>query len=97
MNFKKESIDNMKLEGYIDIGKITISKKREQVSYDTETTYDSSSQRTVAVSPLIRTSSPCDKCHRKSYQLYSVPVGFAIHYFCGSCYLNEKKERKNKL
>lgn len=87
----------MKLENYIDINKIAISKKGEQVAYDTETTYDSSSQKTVAVSPLIRSPLPCDKCHRKSYQLYSVPVGFAIHYFCGSCYLNKKKERKNKL
>lgn len=85
-------LDNMKLENYIDIGKILISKKGEQVAYDTETTYDSSSQRTVAVSPLIRSPLPCDKCHRKSYQLHSVPVGFAIRYFCGSCYLKRKKK-----
>lgn len=84
----------MKLENYIDINKIAISKKGEQVAYDTETTYDSSSQKTVAVSPLIRSPLPCDKCHRKSYQLYSVPVGFAIHYFCGSCYLNKKRKKK---
>lgn len=88
----------MKLENYRDINKISISKKGEQVAYDTETTYDSLSQRTTAVSPLIRSPLPCDKCHRKSYQLYFVPIGFAIHYFCSSCYLNEKKERKkNKL
>lgn len=87
----------MKLENYIDIGKITISKKGEQVACDTETTYDSSSQKTAAVSPLVRSPLPCDKCHRKSYQLYSVPVRFTIHYFCGSCYLNEKERKKNKL
>lgn len=87
----------MKLDNYIDLSKIAISQKGKQVAFDTETTYNSSSQRTVAVSPLIRSLLPCDKYHRKSYQLYSIPVGFAIHYFCGSCYLNEKKERKNKL
>lgn len=84
----------MKLENYIDINQISISKKGEQVAYDTETTYDNLSQRTVAVSPLIRSPLPCDKCHRKSYQFYSVPVGFAVYYFCGSCYLNEKKKEK---
>ena len=85
----------MKLENYIDINKIAISQIGEQVAYDTETTYDSSSQRTVAVSPLVRSPVPCDKCNRKVYQLYSVPVGFALHYFCITCYLKEK-ERKNK-
>ena len=84
----------MKLENYIDLSKITVYQKGRQLAFDTETTYDSLSQRTVAVSPLIRSPLPCDKCHRKSYQLYSIPVGFVIHYFCGSCYLNEKKRKK---
>lgn len=84
----------MKLENYIDLSKIAVSQKGRQVAFDTETTYDSSSQRTIAVSPLIRSLLPCDKCHRKSYQLYSVPVRFAIHYFCGSCYLDEKRKKK---
>ena len=86
----------MKLENYIDINKIAISKKGEQVASDTETTYDGLSQRTIAVSPIVRSPLPCDKCHRKVYQLYSVFVGFALHYFCITCYLKEK-ERKNKL
>lgn len=86
----------MKLDDYVDTNKVTVSQIGKQVAYDTETTYDGLSQRTIAVSPIVRSPLPCDKCHCKVYQLYSVFVGFALHYFCITCYLKEK-ERKNKL
>jgi hypothetical protein len=68
---------------------VTVSPKA--VAFDIETTFDNSLTPTVTVSSKAPLTSPCDICHRKVRQLFTLNQRGLTFFVCCYCYKERYK------
>lgn len=76
----------MKLEDYVDLNTLLAPTSKRAVAFDIETTYDNALSPTVALSSKAPLTAPCDICHRKVRQLFTLNQRGLTFFVCCYCY-----------
>ena len=91
MNFRKEKQNKMKLGDYVDLTTLLTPISKGAVAFDIETTYDNSQTSMISVSSRAPLTVPCDICHRKVKQLFSLDRRGLTFFVCHKCYKERYK------
>lgn len=75
----------MKLDNFVSQNKL-VDGKQSAVAIDTEITFESEVNPTVSISSKAPLNAPCNLCHRKVTQLFSLNQQGLIYFVCYSCY-----------
>ena len=89
--FRKEKQNKMKLGDFVDLNSLINPTSTKAVAFDIETTFDNSLTPTVTVSSKAPLTAPCDICHRKVKQLYTLNQGGLTLFVCCYCYKERYK------
>lgn len=76
----------MKLRDFVDLKSLMNPTPTKAVAFDIETTFDNSLTPTVTVSSRAPLTAPCDICHRKVKQLFSLECKGLTFFVCCYCY-----------
>ena len=91
MNFRKEKQNKMKLGDYVDLTTLLTPISKGAVAFDIETTYDNSQTSMISVSSRAPLTAPCDICHRKVKQLFTLNQRGLTFFVCCYCYKERYK------
>ena len=75
----------MKLGDFVDLNYLMNPTSAKAVAFDIETTFDTSLKPTVTVSSKAPLTAPCDICHRKVKQLFTLErkgLTFFVYCYC---------------
>lgn len=76
----------MKLGDFVDLKYLTTPQSAKAVAFDIETTFDNSHTSKVLVSSKAPLTAPCDICHRKVKQLFTLERKGLTFFVCCYCY-----------
>ena len=81
----------MKLGDFVDLNSLVNPTATKAVAFDIGTTYDNALSPTVALSSKAPLFVPCDICHRKVKQLFSLDRRGLTFFVCHRCYKERYK------
>ena len=81
----------MKLGDFVDLNSLMNLTSTKAVAFDIETTFDNALSPTATVSSKAPLTAPCDTCHSKVKQLFSLDRCGLTFFVCHRCYKERYK------